>query len=163
MSYEQLPENLRAICEDRRPDLTAEQRAAYARICARARHEHWPFEDLSTGQDSNSALSEPVGTMLKELLDRLDVHLPGCEGCQGMLARMNRLGVAGCREQLDALAGELRTRAADVPMTQKIEAALHALGNGLAWRLHPLDPYPGLVAEAIRRAEAETAPAAFVP
>jgi hypothetical protein len=83
---------------------------------------------------------------------------PGC-GCEEMRREMNRLGVAGCRRDRKRLASKLRAKAGSFGLSEKARAALAAATSGIALTINWLDPYPGLIALAIDRAEARTAAA----
>jgi hypothetical protein len=101
-------------------------------------------------------LSRPVGpgTELKKLIAELGIKgWSGC-GCEGLAAEMDRLGVSGVRERLDHYDALLREKAGEVGLVDKLRAAGNAVLSGLAFRLDPRDPYPGLIEEACRRAEA---------
>jgi len=93
------------------------------------------------------------GTELKELLAELGItYTPDC-GCEGRMQEMNRLGVAGCRQELPRLAEQLRAAAEKAAMTTiKAHTAWRALVIGVAWQCLG-DRYVGLITEAIARAE----------
>jgi len=71
---------------------------------------------------------------------------------------MDAWGVAGCRQHFDEITGRFREYAKKYDWITKARAAALAVKTGLAFKLNPLDPAPGIVEEAIRRAvENETA------
>lgn len=98
------------------------------------------------------------GTELKALLASLGLTPPGGCGCDDLAARMDAWGVAGCRERREDILARLRANAAKVGWLAKLKAGALAVAVGLAFRLDPRDPYPGLLDEAIRRAEAKAPP-----
>lgn len=92
------------------------------------------------------------GTELKGILAGLGIQ-PGrqCD-CNARAVQMDRWGVSGCREHREEIIGWLRTNQGRWGWREKVTAAARAVTSGLAFRLNPVDPYPGLVDEAIRRA-----------
>lgn len=77
----------------------------------------------------------------------------GC-GCAQKAAQMNALGIEGCIAHRDEIADWLREQLQRLGWAEKLQAAARAIWQRLI--LDPLDPAPGLVAEAIRRAQAKT-------
>lgn len=103
--------------------------------------------------DSNSG---GPGTELKLIFESLGITASKCGGgCEKMIGRMNRWGVDGCRlpENYAAIIKHLRDGKSKFGTRDKIVAAMRAGMNGLAWKIDWSDPFPGLVDEAIRRAE----------
>jgi hypothetical protein len=93
------------------------------------------------------------GTELKGLLAQLDIMPgPNCD-CNAKARQMDLWGVAGCRLNYDVIVGWMREGAPRWRWQDKLAAAARAVATGIAFKLNPLDPYPGLVTEAIRRAE----------
>ena len=93
------------------------------------------------------------GTELKKLLAALGLaEKLGCE-CNGRAVQMDLWGVAECREHRAEIVGWLKDGAAKFTRKQKRAAAWKMLATGLAFKVNWLDPLPGLVEEAIRRAE----------
>jgi len=76
-----------------------------------------------------------------------------CQTCAWRAAWMDCWGVAGCRRHRDTIIGWLRQGLTGVSWPRLVAMAAQALGAGLALKLDPLDPCPGLVDEAILRAE----------
>lgn len=101
-------------------------------------------------------LSGP-GTQFRQLLSEIDLHLPGCEGCQGTMSRMNRAGVEGCKEQRAQFLAEIKSRAKSVNFSKRLTAAWTAVQTGLCWSLNPLDPIGSLYDLAVSRAEKQDA------
>jgi hypothetical protein len=96
------------------------------------------------------------GTHLRRILAEVGVHEPGACGCDSLAAWMDHWGPAGCREPANeaTILAQLRENYARLGWGVVIRAGYCALKSRLAFRLNPLDPAPGLLAEAIRRAEA---------
>lgn len=92
------------------------------------------------------------GTEFKKLVASLGV-VAVCGSCHETLRWMNELGVGGCREQFDAIVAKIEHRLKSYSWWARIQAAEKALRLGLATKVNPLRPIPGLVEEAIRRAE----------
>lgn len=90
------------------------------------------------------------GSHLKALLKSLGfTGALGC-GCEAMAADMDRWGVAGCRRHRGEIEARLRAKAKEVGWGAKLAAGVRAAAGGLL--LNPLDPVPGLLDEALRRA-----------
>src|SRR5262245_39426508 len=65
--------------------------------CGYSRTTHWPIEQIH--HHCQLPPAEPVGDALKSLIDQLGLRRKnGCR-CRQMIAKMNRWGVAGCRER----------------------------------------------------------------
>jgi hypothetical protein len=96
------------------------------------------------------------GTHLARILTEVGIHEPGCCGCGGLAASMDAWGPAGCREPANeaTILAQLRENYDKLGWGTVIRAGYRALRSKLAFRLNPRDPAPGLLAEAIRRAEA---------
>jgi len=95
------------------------------------------------------------GTELEALLASMRVGAKtGC-GCAAKARQMDRWGVAGCEAHFDTIVEWLRSTAAKYGWRDRLRAAvtLAARDPRLAVRLDPRDPLPGLVAEAIARAQ----------
>jgi hypothetical protein len=71
-----------------------------------------------------------------------------------MIRNMNSWGIEGCREREAEIADRLRDAYKETSWQQSLAAVSRSVRNGLAFRLNPLDPFTGLVREAIRIAEA---------
>jgi hypothetical protein len=71
---------------------------------------------------------------------------------------MDQWGVAGCRgEHHQEIVDRFREIASKYDWATKLKAAALAVKTGLAWKINPLDPAPGIVDESIRRAEEKEA------
>jgi hypothetical protein len=94
------------------------------------------------------------GSEFKRLLKSLGVKYT-CGWCVATMAEMNRLGADGCRRERGRLVAEIRARGEQASVLVKVVAAvrLAATRPGLALRIDPTDPYPGLFDEAVGRWE----------
>ncbi len=163
MSFEHLPENLKAICEGRRPDLSPEKLAGYSRLC---KQEALRGKLLASGQAVGIAVATPAiafklvgvprgkpGTKLTELFLNLGVpYTPGCN-CENAARVMDALGVEGCREEQNSrtLLAMIRENAKKLSFYDKLRLVERGVLHGLTFKLSA----SGLYHEAIRRAEAE--------
>ena len=92
------------------------------------------------------------GTELKALLKSLGiVSTPTCD-CNQKGEQMVRWGVAGCRENFPMIVKWMREGADRWGLSSILKASAGALFTGLAFRINPINPYSGLVKEAIRLA-----------
>lgn len=94
-----------------------------------------------------------VGTHLKLLLMSLGLEESVSCSCASMRAQMDAWGPAGCRRNQHAILTHLRTEAGKVGWTVSLKTGVKAAVSGLI--LNPIDPAPGLLNEAVRRAEVE--------
>jgi hypothetical protein len=98
---------------------------------------------------------------LKRILDSLGIQAPENCGCRATMRAMDDLGVEGCRDQFDLIVAKIRENAekwgwGKLSGLAKLPAAgLKAILSGLAFRVNPLDPIPGVVEQAILAAEAD--------
>ena len=93
------------------------------------------------------------GTEMKAMLAGLGVNPgPTCD-CNAKAVQMDLWGVEGCRANRNTIVGWLRDNAPRWGWADRVKAAANAVINGLAFKLNPLDPFPGVLDEAIRRAE----------
>lgn len=93
------------------------------------------------------------GTEMKAMLAGLGVNPgPTCD-CNAKAIQMDLWGVEGCRANRNTIVGWLRDNAPRWGWADRVKAAANAVINGLAFKLNPLDPFPGVLDEAIRRAE----------
>lgn len=79
---------------------------------------------------------------------------PACK-CAGKVKQMNAWGVEGCRKNYWTIVGWMKDGEGDFGWRDKVGAGLHAIATGNLFRFKPADPWPGLVTEAINRAEAK--------
>jgi hypothetical protein len=111
--------------------------------------------DFPTGAMIAPKRDEGPGTELKAIVSSLGVNpAPGC-ACNGLMQHMNNIGVEGCRKQFNTIVGQFKDNAEGFGWGTFIAAGFWATVTGLAFKLNPLDPFPGMVEEAIRRAEAK--------
>lgn len=101
--------------------------------------------------------TEGPGTELHKLFLEIKIRKDSCERCLTLLATMNVWGPNRCRENKPQIVNELKSRAHEFNFGEKAKAAVMALVTGLAFELNWLDPFPGLVDEAIRRAKLKAA------
>jgi hypothetical protein len=98
------------------------------------------------------------GTELEGMFAELGVKgTAGC-GCKSVARQMDRWGPAGCRANGAVVVARLRENWAALRLAEKLGVALRAVTSGLALVVDPRDPAPGLLAEAIRRAESKAPP-----
>lgn len=106
--------------------------------------------DKEPGRNPPPPAAGKVGDHLAALLAGLGfVETAGC-GCGSMKARMNSWGVHGCRANRAEIEAWLREKAGAVGLLAKAAAGVRALAGGLL--VNPLDPAPGFLDVAIRRA-----------
>ena len=96
------------------------------------------------------------GTELKALLAALGVEeKPNCD-CNAKSLQMDLWGIAGCREHFDEIVGWMREGQGRWGWAEKMAIAAKAVATGLAFKVNWADPFPGLIEEAIRRAESNS-------
>lgn len=95
------------------------------------------------------------GTELGILLAGLSIVPASACDCKAKAMQMDDWGVAGCKEpaKYDWIIRELKAGQVRWGWAAKFKAAALAVWQGFAFKVDPLDPVPGLVDEAIRRAE----------
>lgn len=92
------------------------------------------------------------GSQLWKIFKSLGVETaPDCN-CLLMAEVMNSLGVKGCIEAKDRLVYILKKNQKRYGLTQYLKSGALALREGLAFKIDPIDPLPGLLNEALRRA-----------
>lgn len=97
------------------------------------------------------------GTELHNMLAELGINpSPTCE-CNERMTAMNDWRVAGCKENRETIIGWLRDGQVKWGWRDRMVAMAKAVASGIAFKLNPLDPMPGMVDEAIRRAELKEA------
>jgi predicted O-methyltransferase YrrM len=96
------------------------------------------------------------GTELKKMLSDLGINPSSSCDCNTKANQMDAWGVQGCKANRDTIIGWLRGGQVKWGWMSKFSGISKAVVSGLAFKLNPLDPYPSLVDEAIRRAEAIT-------
>jgi len=99
------------------------------------------------------------GTELKKMLDAIGIEAPPNCSCTATMRAMDEAGVEGCKKQADEIIAKIRENAEKwgwgklSGLAKMPRAGLRAVMSGLAFKVNPIDPFPGLVAEAIRLAE----------
>lgn len=114
---------------------------------------HYARLEASGRAPPEAAPAALPGSELTSLLASLGLHGSGGCGCASLAARMDAWGVAGCRERREEILAHLREKAAGAGWLETLKAGYLALSQGLLF--DPLDPAPGLLDEALRRAEAK--------
>ncbi len=144
------------------------QAAKFGKAIVDNTHDHAAFRQRwqaakfgkSSIVDNKAVPSHGPGTELHDLYASLGVNMmAGCP-CRSRIAQMNGWGVAGCREHRDEIIAWMREMAPKYGWRDKLAAAAAAIASGLAWKIDWLDPFAGIVDEAILRAEAKEAEAA---
>ena len=94
------------------------------------------------------------GTELKAILASLGIQpSPTCD-CRARANQMDLWGVEGCKANREQIIKWMRDGQQRWGWKDKLSATAAAVKTGLAFKLNPLDPFPSLIDEAIRRAEA---------
>jgi hypothetical protein len=104
------------------------------------------------------AITEPVGDVFYDLIRQLGYHVP-CGACASTRAKMNSLGINGCREHFDELVEEVKTNmqrliasgALKRTLWTDMQAAIAALREGID--LDVTNPVAGVLRTAIARVE----------
>ena len=98
-----------------------------------------------------------VGDELEAMFHELGVAMKESCSCQQLKQEMNALGPDGCEFKMDSLANEIRHNARTFGYWETTIAAIKFVSTyGLT--INPLDPFPGLIAEAIRRTKIKAIP-----
>lgn len=108
---------------------------------------------------ASDAPKDGPGTELAGIIKQLKQKPKSGCGCGPLRREMNTLGIDGCKQERERLAGKLQENAAKYGLADKARAALAAAASGLALQINWLDPCPGLIDEAIRRAEVSSSAA----
>jgi len=127
-----------------------------------ASHAHHQYGLSVLGRQEQDRPAEPIhlwapgygpGTELKKILEALGIEAgPTCD-CRARADQMDAWGIAGCRANREQIIEWMREGQSRWGWKDKLSAAAKAVQIGLAFKLNPLDPFPSLVDEAIRRAE----------
>lgn len=102
------------------------------------------------------------GTELKEILASLGIEeKPNCD-CKGKQAQMDKWGVEECKKNRQTIIQWMREGSERWGYAEHLRTIASNVFNpaayGLALKVNWIDPFPGLVDEAIRRAEAKSPP-----
>lgn len=93
------------------------------------------------------------GSQLWKLLSSLGVtHTSDCS-CVSLAEYMNAVGPARCQQESGILINRIKANQELYGWSTWLKAGALAVVTGLAFSLNPLDPIPGLFAEALKRAE----------
>lgn len=109
-----------------------------------------------------SLLGGGPGTELEALLKECSIEpVDGCD-CKAKARNMDLWGVEGCRKKFNQIVGELKDGATrwkfeDRTWNEKFKIARGVLKSGIWKKVNWSDPFPGLVTEAIARAEEKQA------
>ena len=129
-----------------------------------AKHPDWKRvyqEELQYGltilscDPAERTIDRGVGYELAALYKSLGINPPQNCTCRALAARMDSLGPAGCRAQEDELIKAMEENAAKYKWTDTLKAGFKSIGQGLAFKINPLDPLRSCLRIAIERAEAE--------
>lgn len=93
-----------------------------------------------------------VGTELHSMLSLLGIQADDECDCESFAREMDSWGVDGCVERRIEIMTKLEHARTKTTWLQNLGAALFAIRTGVAAKINPVDPIPGLVDEAIRRA-----------
>lgn len=105
------------------------------------------------------------GTELAKMLADVGIEPPANCSCKATMREMDELGVEGCREKKQVFVDRIKENAEKwgwgklSTMHTLAGVGVKSMLSGLAWKVNWLDPFPGLVEEAIKRAEAHEAEA----
>jgi hypothetical protein len=91
------------------------------------------------------------GTELKNIL--AEIGLSQSEGCpcKSREKKMNRWGLEKCKEKRGEIEQWLREDSTKVGWGTKMKASLRAVATGIAFKVNPIDPAPGLLDLALSR------------
>jgi hypothetical protein len=113
------------------------------------------------------------GTELKAILGSVGINPSPTCSCNAYMRQMDEWGVVGCVEHFDEISQRLREKAAEwgwdklvnkeadtdevhqLRLADKLKIGIKSITTGLAFKVNWLDPFGGLVTEAIRHAEAK--------
>lgn len=109
------------------------------------------------------------GTELKAILASIGINPSVHCSCNARMRQMDEWGIEGCEEHFDTIIGWLEEKAAEwgwvkaaeaaapnentLSVTDKLAIGWKSLMTGLAFKIDWSNPYPGLVREAIKRAQ----------
>ena len=96
------------------------------------------------------------GTEFAKVTAELGITAPENCSCKALMVQMDMWGVSGCRQRKDEIVQKIKANAGKWGWSDKLanypRAAWNSLVTGLALKINPLDPIPGLVEVAIQRA-----------
>ena len=98
-----------------------------------------------------------AGSEFAALVAELGITMPDNCTCKALKNQMDMQGPPWCRENKDKLVEQIKANAGKWGWTEKLSnlatASWKSITTGLALKINPLDPIPGLFDEAVRRAE----------
>jgi hypothetical protein len=93
------------------------------------------------------------GSELKLMLRALSINPPAHCDCNKKAAQMDKWGVEGCMAHRDEIIGWMQEGQSRWGWKDRIAAGFKTITTGLVFHFNPLDPWPGIIDEAIRRAD----------
>lgn len=93
------------------------------------------------------------GTELKAILASLGIQPSVSCDCNAKARQMDAWGPEGCRKNFDIIVKWMQEGAPNWGWLAYLSAAANAVATGLAFKINPTDPFPGIVEQAIKRAE----------
>lgn len=162
---DQFPGRLRDLCEGRGRDGRPDPPLFIVRAF-RLQHGLSESPSLSDGEEDTEATAALVdksidqsatpadgpGFCLEALFRQLEIPYREDCNCRQLARQMDVWGVDGCRAHFDEIVEHLRLNAEKYSFLQHVKAAALAVAAGLFGRINPVDPFPGLVEEVLRRA-----------
>ena len=150
--FDHVPEPLRSICEERRPDLTPEQRASYRSACEKRRNgalrvDQSPRKPFKLDPPTQYAGTQLVGDVMTALIREYGLAAKSSCSCKSWAGKMNEWGIAGCREHRAEIIAHLGEASHAATWWDTFKAAGSAVYHSLPLTLG------GMVDEAIRRTE----------
>ncbi|MBC7857097.1 MAG: hypothetical protein IAF94_27010 [Pirellulaceae bacterium] len=97
----------------------------------------------------------PVGGELSGLLAELGIEANASCACAARSAKMDAWGIEGCKAHRETILAWLAEGYDTAGFGQKVNAGFLSIGSGLIFKLSAEGLFPGLLNEAIRRAEAK--------
>lgn len=94
------------------------------------------------------------GTELKNILSQIGINPSSTCDCRAKALQMDQWGIAGCKANREIIINWLREGHVKWGWGSRLTTAFRAVTTGLAFKLNPLDPFPGLVDMSIANAEA---------
>ena len=91
------------------------------------------------------------GTELKAMLRMLGIEPTAACDCNQKATQMDAWGPDGCEQHFDEIVKWMREGSPRWGWPEKLAAAAKAVKTGLAFKLNPIDPFPSMIRECIRR------------
>jgi hypothetical protein len=134
-------------------DTDPEYRARWTKLLSHPVERRPADQNITIRAYQSPAAPRPTagpGTELKDLLVSYGIITGPTCGCKVMANQMNAWGVEGCPAHMDEIVNHLKAQAKAAGWKTTVVAGLKAIARGHFY--DPLNPFPGLVKEAIRRA-----------